>query len=239
MLEAWGSRVVDCRKLRLKTLLVDKNITKADVLKEFLLSEISVGEEDLSYAVRTPSLHDIDVFKLMVARCNKFDKNKLCKEASAYNKTTFVLYLNELGATLPDDCSKLFHEALKVNDFDGATVLLKSFTAEIIQKLDFGALLKATNLVANIDLIKLLMAMGVNLSGKQSPVVAVMNQTLNLQDKIDVLCVLIEGGVDCKQLCRTSAKSTTPLHVATDMALKSGKFLFTCSGLSLIRAPLD
>ncbi len=224
MLEAWEAGSVDCSKVQLKALLGDKRVTKFEVLKRFLDSGMPVLENDLSCAVQSLSGDDIATFKLILSKCAKFDQNKLCNEATSCNKTMFVLHFVELGAKFPGDCTKLFNNALKANDFDSAMVLVKSFTPEMLQKLDLGVLLKTTNLVASAELIKLLLEMGVGCNSKPFPIVAVMNQATNLQEKIEAICVLIEGGVDCKQLCRTSPKSTTtPLHVATELALKSGK----------------
>ena len=234
MLEAWEARGVDCSKVQLKTLLVDKRVTKPEVIQRFVNSGVPVREEDLSCAIQTLPADDVVTFKLIASKCANFDESKLCEEAVSCNKTPFVVYFVERGAKLPGDSARLFSEALKANDFDGATFLVKSFTSDMIKQLDLGVLLKTTNLVTSTELMKLLLKMGISYTVKTSPVVAVMNRTLNLREQIEAISMLIEGGVDCKQLCLTSPKSTTPLHVATELALKSGKHWHVHWNLSIV-----
>ena len=225
MLEAWKAGTVNCSQVQLQTILSDKRVTKFEVLERFLNFGTRVLEDDLSCAVRVLPNNAIDSLKLMASKCSKFDRNKLCQEASTYNKMDFVLLFVALGATLLGDCTGLLKQALQISDFDNAAVFTKSILTEAIQELDLGVLLKTTNLVASSKMIQLLMEKGISYSSKNSPMVAVMGLPLSLQEKVEAIGILIENGVDCKQLCQTTAKTTTPLHIATELALKLGKKL--------------
>lgn len=229
MVQAWETKKIDCSSISLKMLLTEKKITSSDLLLRFIEFGAIVGREDLSSAIQNLPPDDIVVFKLIVSKCSGFDKNRLCREAANANKILFVLHLVELGANLPEEGTKLFLTSLKGKEFDGAKVLIQTLSKEMVESLDLATLLESTYLILNVELIEVLITNGVCITGKKSPIAVVMSQNFgSLSKKIDVLCLLIEHGVDCKQLCQTCSKSTTPLHVATDLALQSGKYLCTC-----------
>ena len=213
---------MNCSNIQLKTLLKDKKVITFQVLERFLDSEMPVYEDDLYFAIHTLSSDDFKTFKLIVSRCMDFNAKLLCKKAFSCNKVAFVSYFNELQATTSGNNVKLFNETLKKKDFDSARTLVSFFSKEVLESLNLGELLKTTNLITNTELIKLLLEKGVSYDDKTPPILSVMSeQTLNDKEKIEVICILIEGGVDCKQLCKISHKNTTPLHIATDLALSS------------------
>ena len=195
------------------------------MFEKFIDSEMPVSEEDLCSAVHTLSCDNIKAFKLIASKCTNFNVNRIRREALSYDKPAFVFYFIELEATSSEDLVKLLYEALNKKDSDLAKVLINSLPEKIFQNLELGELLKTTNIVTNMNLLGMLLKKGVSHGGSRtSPILAVsMNQTLSVEEEIEALCVLIKGGVDCMQLSKVSPKSTTPLHVATDLALKSGK----------------
>ena len=75
-------------------------------------------------------------------------------------------------------------------------------------------------------MIKMLIKIGLNPNGRgrRTPIAVVMSkQHLTISERIELICLLLENGEDCSHLHQTS-KSSTPLHVATELALQSGKF---------------
>lgn len=227
MLRAWKAKTVDCSDIKLKTLLVDKKITDLSLLKSFLESGVAVKDDEISIAIQCLSRSDIAAFKLIVSKHLALDVNEMCSKAFSANKTAFVLHFVDLGAKLPENSDGLFYEALKIKDFDGAKVLVKLFSKKQLSSLELGTLLDKTNLIMNVELAKVLVNAGVSLSRKKSPIVSVMEQSytcgLRPSDQIELISCFLEHGVDCKDLCITAKKTTTPLHVATDLALKSGE----------------
>lgn len=230
LMQAWENKKVDCSSVQLKTLLVEKKVTNPNLLQRFIEFGAVVQSGDVCLAIQNLSSDDIGVFKLIVSKCQEFDKNDACSEAAAANKILFVLHLVELGASLPEDGIKLFKEAVKLKQFEGARLLVKFFSKEALESLDLAVLLETTSLIFDVKLVETLITAGVCVTGKKSPVVVVMQSNLlDVSAKIDILSLLIERGADCKQLCQTCHKTTTPLHVATELALQTGKLSCMCN----------
>lgn len=223
MLQAWDSKKIDCSSIHLKQVLAEKKITNSGIIRKFLECGAIVQKSDISFVIHSFPADDVTVFKLVVSKCESFDKNQICSEAASANKVLFALHMVELGAVFPQEGTKLFKEALKVKEFSGAKVLLDSFSKEMIESMDLSVLLETTSLMYNSELVEKLIAGGISVVGKTSPVTVIMGSTASVTQKIDMLCSLIERGVDCKQLCSHSHKTTSPLHVATELALSDGE----------------
>ena len=225
MLQAWESKPVDCSKISLHSLLTDKKLTNPNLLVRFMECGAAVAREDIALAIQCLSSDDILAFKTLLSKCEGFDMNQVCREAASANKIPFVLHLVELGADPPicDEGVKLFKEALKVKEFNGAKVLVGRFSKETLRSLELGELLDTTNLVMSVELVKMLITGGVGMAGKPLPIPAVLSCTIGVAEKMEVICLMVECGMDCKQLCHSTHKTTTPLHVATDLALKAGE----------------
>ena len=223
MLQAWDSKRLDCSSIHLKQVLAEKKVTSPSILKKFLECGAVVQKSDISFVINSFPADDISIFRLVVSNCESFDKNEVCREAANANKIVFALHMVELGAVFPQEGTKLFREALKVKEFGGAKVLLDSFSKELVESMDLAVLLETTSLVYNSELVEKLIAAGISVAGKTSPITVIMGSAAGLSQKIDMLCSLIERGVDCKQLCSHSHKTTSPLHVATEMALSDGE----------------
>ena len=232
MLEVWDSVSVNCSGISLKALL-DKKLTDEKLLARFLDQGVPVTMNGIYLAIRRLTPADIAIFKKICQKCACLDLDQMCQEASVQNKVAFMLHFVELGACLPGDGVQIFMDALKAKDFHAAKVLVKEFAEKLFGSMDLGHLLDTTNLILDAELIEMLVGAGIKLDGKISPVFLVMRH-LGVLDQISILCALIERGVDCKQLCVTAQQSKTPLHVATDLALKSGKRVFL---LVLLREP--
>lgn len=222
MLKVWESKPVNCSGVLLKVLLENKKLTDEQLLARFLAQGMPVSLEDVRLAVRCLTSANVAIFKKICSKCAILDLNEMCQEALSRNKLAFMLHFVELGASLPGDGMEIFMNALQAKDFEAAKIIVGLFGQDMFSSLDLAHLLGSTDLLLNADLIELLVRAGIKLNGKVSPVYSVM-KCLKEVDQIRILCVLLERGVDCKQLCVTAQRNTTPLHVATDLALKSGK----------------
>ena len=186
----------------------------------------AVTEKDVCSAIRCFNAGVVGKFKLLCSKCARgnlnFNKmNKMCHKAISLNKLDFALHLVELGATFSGNNIKLFINVLKSKDFHAAEILVKMFDEEMLHSISLEPLLSSTSLPMNVGLIEHLVKAGVSLTGEIIPTV-MKSPFLNKEKQIDVLCMLIEHDVECKQLCLTARRSTTPLHVATNFALESG-----------------
>lgn len=226
LLELWPSKNIDCSTVQMKTLLQEKKIMEEKLLARFMQLGVVVCVEDVRLAMRCLSPANIAAFSQICGRCKQLDVNSLCREALALRKMAFVLHFIKMGAAFPEDGCKMFMEALKSKDFMTAKNLVNLMDKRVFAEMELGDLLESTSLGFDTDLVELLIKTGVKLHhGKSLPIPVVMNsQFLNGADKIKVLSVLVERGVNCNQLCRTAQRQTTPLHVATDLAIKYGTF---------------
>ena len=184
-------------------------------------SAVTEKDDIVRSAIQCFNTGDVGKFKLLCSKCGNLNLNKMCHKAISLNKLDFALHLVELGATFPGNNIKLFINVLKSKDFYAAEILVKMFDEEMLHSISLEPLLTNTCLPMNVDLIEYLVKAGVSLTGEIIPTV-MKSPFLNKEKQIDILCMLIEHGVECKQLCLTARRSTTPLHVATNFALESG-----------------
>ena len=111
------------------------------------------------------------------------------------------------------------------NDYHGARALVGKFTKAIVDTIDPSSLIKL-NIVNYPELIKMMIDTGLNPNGqgRKTPIAVVLGmQYLMMSKKIELLHLLVENGEECSHLCHVGKSSTTPLHVATELALQSGK----------------
>ena len=118
-------------------------------------------------------------------------------------------------------------QALRAEDYAEALALAKKFTQALatMDKLDLASLMDS-NIINCPETIKVLIDAGLspNGRGRRTPIAVVMGKgDLTLSKKIELMCLLLENGEDCSHLCHASKSSTTSLHVATELALQSGK----------------
>lgn len=222
--KVWNDVMISVSKVTLENLIIDKVITSPTLLQWFLDRDLSLSKEDVKMAMTTLTVEQIELFKLIVAKCKHIDLDELCIMAVSINCTTFVINLIEQGASLPCPSSELLLQALKVKDYGGALALVEMFKVKgTIGTLNLASLMNS-NIINCPDLIKVLIRSGVdpNEIGGKTPIAVIMGRNLTPSKTIDMLCLLVDSGEDCNHLCQTSKTKTTPLHVATELALKSG-----------------
>ena len=228
----WNEKEINVSKVTLKQLIVDKAITSASLLQRFLELGLPLNKDDIKMAMDCLKPNQVHLFKFIAAKSNPGDLDELCQMAVSANRMTFVLNLVERGAKLPGHGSELLMQALKVEDYDGALALAKKFTKATTDKLDLASLMDS-NIVNCPELIKLLIETGLspNGRGRKTPIAVVMSKALSWPKKIELVCLLLEKGEDCNHLCHVGKSSTTPLHVAAELALQSGMrfFISTCT----------
>ena len=219
----WNEKEIDVSKVTLRQLIVDREITNESLLQRFLELGLPLTKEDVKVAITRLKTSQSHLFRFIVAKCNTDDLDELCQAAVSANRMTFVLYLVERGAKLPSHGSDLLMHALRAEDYDGALALAGKFTKATTDKLDLAALMDS-NIVNCPELIKVLVSIGLspNGRGKRTPIAVVMGKAISITKKIDMICLLLEVGEECSHLSHTGKSTTTPLHVATELALQSG-----------------
>ena len=229
--KVWNNVEISVSEVTLENLIRDKAITSTSLLQWFLDRGLSLSKEDVKMAMINLTTEQIDLFKLIVAKCKHTDLDELCTVAvhvCSVNCTKFVLNLVEQGASLPCPSSELLLQALKAKDYDGALALVKIFKSKgTIGTLSLASLMyNSDNIIKCPDLIKALIKNGVDPNKKEgkTPIAIVMGKGLTPPETIDIVCLLVDSGEDCSHLCQTSKTKTTPLHVATELALKSGAY---------------
>lgn len=217
LFEVWQAKDINCSGVQLKVLLEDKKLRDEKLLTRFLELKVPVSLEDVRLAIHCLSPADINIFKLICAKCVGLDVNAMYHEALSLNKDAFSLHF------IKSDGLKIFMATLE-KDFHTAKNLFEVLDKDVFSSVELSLLFDKTDLFKDVELIRLLIMAGVKLHGKAPLIPMVMNTPLlKLKDKIEIMCILLENGVECKQLCLTAQRSTTPLHVATDLALKPGK----------------
>ena len=147
------------------------------------------------------------------------DDIKMSMNCLQYNQ----LQLFKVIAVHPNHVEELLICALKIDGYCRALSLTRQFTRTLLEKVDLASLMK-TDIVNYPKLIEALLDGGVNpnRSGDgTTPIAMVMDRFTNWSKKIELVCLLLDKGEHCSHL--SSKSCTPPLHVATEVALKSGK----------------
>ena len=219
----WNEKEINVSKVTLRRLIVDREITSESLLQRFLELGLPLSKEDIKMAITSLKPNQSHLFRFIIAKCNTDDLDELCQAAVSANRMTFVLHLVERGAKLPSHGSDLLIHALKAEDYDGALALAKKFTKASTDKLDLASLMDS-NIVNCPELIKVLVDTGLspNGRGRKTPIAVIMGKAISITKKIDMVCLLLEVGEECSHLSHIGKSTTTPLHVATEVALQSG-----------------
>ena len=221
----WKGKEVDVSKVTFKQLVIDRDITSSSILQRFLELGMPLSKEDIKLAIKSLRPKQVHLFKFIAAKANPDDLDELCQAAISASRMTFVLNLVEKGAKLPSHGSELLFKALKTEDYDGALALARKFTKATMDKLDLASLMD-TNIIYCPELVKVLVETGLspNGRGRKTPIAVVSGKVaLSLAKKIELMCLLVDVGEDCSHLSHLGKSSATPLHVATELALQSGK----------------
>ena len=190
-------------------------------------------KNDIAVAVRELPIKEKEVFKHLTLNLehSQQELDSLCKEAISFRKIPFIITLIQLGASLPStriDIATIkdtLKTVLEQQDFHAARALIEKFTEAIAKHFDLISLMDS-NIIKCPELIKLLIEKGLNPNsrGRKTPIAVVMsNQHLEWPKRIGIVCLLLKSGEDCYHLSLTSTFATTPLHVATEKALETGK----------------
>ena len=236
LMDMWKTKKIDCSSLSMRDLLVQAKIDDYELLLCFLQSGVAVSNNDIQETINSLSEDKLIILKLLLESCDAVDKTLLCQEAIKARKRIFVTYLLEEGACLPKDPITFLYNLFKIECIDGIKITLKMLNSSDIKKINLSKLIRGKHLL-NPDLITDFIKAGVDPNGKKSPIAAIMNLNLLPDIQIDVVSVLINAGVDCRPL---SNHSSTPLHVATELAIKSGKYLIKshCKNASMYKRAL-
>ena len=220
----WNVKELDVSMVQFKQLIVDKAITSASLFQRFLELGLILTKEDIKLAMNCLKENQMHLFTYISAKSDPGDLNELCQAAVKANRMTFMLNFVEQGAKLPQDGSELLMQALKNKDYDVALSLARMFKMDVVDKLDHASLLDS-NIINCPEIVKVLIHAGLNPNGKggKTPIAMIMDKVTSMSKKIDLVCLLLDNGADCNHLCKSS---TTPLHKATEIALRTGKILY-------------
>ena len=223
--DMWKEKKINVSKVTLKQLIEDRAITSASLLQRFLELGLPLNKGDMKTAIHCLRANQVHLFNFIVVKCNPDDLDELYQAAMKAKRIMFVLNLVKQGAkVLPGHGSELFSHVLKTEGYDGAVALAKKLTKATMEKLDLASFMDS-DIVNCPELIKVLIDNGLspNGSGRKTPIAVVMGKAITWSKKIELICLLLEKGEDCSHLCHVGKTSTTPLHVATEVALKSGR----------------
>lgn len=188
--------------------------------------------KDVEVAIHKLPIREQEIIKHLTL---KFQENldALCREAICSRKIPFIITLIQLGASLPSTSLRVYIDTikdtlttvLKQNDFQAARVLIEKFTEAVTEHFDLVSLMDS-NIIKCPELIELLIEKGLNpnVRSRKTPISVVMsNQRLEWTKRIGIVCLLLKSGEHCYHLSLTSTSITTPLYVATEKALETGK----------------
>ena len=227
MNKMWNEKEVNVSQVTLKQLVVDRELASSSVLQRFLELGLPLSIEDVKMAIHCLKDDQMHLLNVKIAESNTEHFNELCQAAVDANRIPLVLNLIQKGAQIPKDCTQLILKALQFEEYDAALALARMFTKDIADHISLSSLMHP-NIVNCTELIHVLLSKGVspnNEQGKKHPIRIIMNKTnFSLSKKIELVHILLENGADCNHLCETGKlTSSTPLHKATELALKSGK----------------
>lgn len=235
--EVWNEKKLDISSSRVsfQQLIRQKSIRDTDLLDICLRFGLPLLKDDIDVAIKELPVKLCQFFKDLVNKLeySQEELNSLCETAVNENKAPFVITFVQLGASLPSTCAQgntirdILLKTLKDKDIDGAKALIQKFTKPIASNLELSSLL-ASRIGDDPIMISMLLDAGLDPNGGDrktpTPIAAVMNKGhLKLSKRAHIVCLLLEKGEDCSHLQQTSKSSTTPLHVATEIALKTGK----------------
>lgn len=224
----WKEKNVNVSKVTLKQLIVEKRITSAILLQRFLELGLSMKKDEIMMVMNCLQHNQLHLFKLIAAHSNpQYLEECYHAVTMSANRMTFMLIFLELGLKVPPrHAEELLISMLKTDSYCGALDLAKKYTKGSMEEVDLNCLLK-TDIVNYPQLIKVLLDGGVDpnrSSGRNTPIATVMGRDIDWSKKIEVVCLLLDNKEHCSHLSHTGSKySTTPLHVATEVALRSGK----------------
>ena len=206
------------------SMLISKKVTNSKIVKALLDTGMTVDEADVKQVIETTAGDggSTATLDLLCSRLEDVSLDKICQMAVASKKARFVLCLLKKGCSLPCSSQEILALALEKNLPDVAESLLPHCT---LTEVDLGQLMSDHRELGNHkSLVVKMVDGGVNpggLSGKK-PLVEVLKMDVSSGKKVELLCVLIEKGCDCAQLCAAYEWTTTPIHVAVTIGIDAG-----------------
>lgn len=211
--------------------LLKKSVNDKKLIEKLLEFGMRSTQQSIIVAVELLPASGVDTLRLIVSKCadtNSDILDQTCLKAYSTRKVQFVSCLIEHGAKSPAEPTELLLLTLKQKNFELALSLLKA-RDNVPGEVDLGELITCTELINNPKIIAKLVEAGVSPNGRgKKPIAEVLKLSyLSPQKQIELICLLLEKG-DCSQLCHVSKQRTTPLHVATELALKAGIYFRRC-----------
>ena len=208
------------------SMLFQRKLADGKILKPLFKCGMTVQESDMKLAIETLAGDRVTTLDILCTYFNG-DLNAVCPIALKLKKIKFVLCLlkRPRGCELPCTSQEVLTLALQKNYLDIAESLLPFCK---LAEVDLGKLMHTCkNLVNHPQLIVKMIDGGMNPNGlgKHKPLVEV-HQLTSLGKKVDLICLLLEKGCDCTQLCIGSEYPTTPIHIATTIGLEAGELLY-------------
>ena len=225
------TQAFDASKIELAALL-KVPVTDRKLLEKLFEFRIKVTSDSIQLAVSLLPVYSVDILMLIITKgmtdVTPDILNQSCQKAYGAKKLPFVFCLIEHGTELPAETTDLILLSLKYDCFDMALNLLK--TQKVTpEEVDLGDLIAKSDHIGNPTIIAKLLEAGVNPNGcgKKKPIAEVLKlQHISSKNQMDLLCLLLEKG-DCCHLCHSSKERATPLHIATELALKAGILYLT------------
>ncbi len=199
------------------------------LLDAMLDCKVSVDGKAIELAVDKMSNTHTKILSKIFSKWNKEGNLSAALDAAIRaNKIKIVACLLEHGAETPNHrVDDLLLAALKKEEFSVVETLLNVAAAIPCHRIDLGALI--TNGVINHpNLLEKLIQAGVNPNGlgRTKTLTEVLRlDYLPTAKQVNTVCLLLANGADCKYLCDASPLVTTPLHVATDLAIRAGNIV--------------
>ncbi len=200
--------------------------TGTKLLETMITSGVLIDEKAIELAVKTMPDTNTKIFSLIVSKWNKVGSLSAPLEAAiGADKINFVTCLLEHGAATPNrGIAKLLLGTLQREEFRAAESLLNVAGKIHSDNIDLSLFI-ARGIINHPSLIMKLIKAGVNPNGlgKTKTLAQVLQRNyLATAKQVDTICLLLENGADCKYLCDASETETTPLRVATELALSAG-----------------
>ena len=207
-------------------------VTDRKLLERLFEFRIQVTSDSIQIAVSLLPVSSVNILMLIITKCvtgvTPDILNQSCQKAYSARKLPFVMCLIEHGAESPAEPTDLILLAIKLNSFDMVLNLLLNHKIAP-EEVDLGDLIAKSDHIGNPTIIAKLLEAGVNPNGcgKKKPITEILKlQHISSKNQMDLLCLLLEKG-DCCHLCHGSKERTTPLHIATELALKAGILYLT------------
>ena len=215
----------------MSSFLAIPNCHEHGLLSHLISCDLKIDNQALAIAIQQLPDSQLDLLKSMEDRCvATVDVNRLCGKALKEKKMLFLAHYIEAGARWPKHHTEILHALLNDKCLDNFERALKLLEPDKVKDIDIVDFISAKWL-SRFDHISVLIDAGANPDGKRNSLAAVRGVKINIGKKVDIICSLIRRGANCNKLCDTN--TTTPLHVATELVIESGRFVqctFVCAG---------